>query len=235
MGDIPITWVRSAVALIFVAANLDTSGSMAGVLHTLATTVVSQARDVAALLHAMWMHTTLRVWMMDIWVHLLLPNVCWTDRKMKRSRIVGSRKFPVQNLKRTIRVVWPGMEDGTSVSRINNPTSSLWLRMDTTIVFVPLTVGLLTRTRINWVTTIHFWNITGKNAEALYPKCIVNVRRLIVTFGTVTAHLANKLDAMTENVANYQSRQQNVRVKMCQVKNLFQLFWIVINWPMKKH
>ena len=235
MGDMPITWVRSAAALILVSAHPSAEGAVEGVLHTLAPSVGSQEIAVAALLHALWMHTTLRVWMMDTRVHILLPNIFWTERKLKSSRTVGSSTRPVQKLKQTIRVVWPGMESGTSVSRIPTPMPSLWLRRDTIIVFILLTVRLLIGTSVSWVTTIPCWNLTGKNTPALFSKFIGNVRRMSVVLTTVSVRPEKALDATAGNVANKKSRQKNVRVEMCQVKYLFQLFWIVIHWLIKTH
>ena len=145
--------------------------------------------------------------MLYIIFHLLLPDVCWTERNLKSSRTVGSRKCPVQNLKRTIRVVWLGMEAGTSVSRTTTPIPSLWLRRDTMIVFVPLTVCLLIGTSVSWATTILYWNLTEQKAPAFSPKSIGNVIRLSVTFVTVRVHPEKALDATTEKVANDKSRQ----------------------------
>ena len=42
MGDIPITWVRSAAAIILVSAHPSAAGSVEGVLHTLSPSVGSQ-------------------------------------------------------------------------------------------------------------------------------------------------------------------------------------------------
>ena len=59
MGDIPITLVRSTATLIIEDAHPAAAGDVEGVLHTLATAVISQARAVAALIHDLWMHITL--------------------------------------------------------------------------------------------------------------------------------------------------------------------------------
>ena len=92
MGDIPITRMRSAAAIILVAAYPDTAGAAEGVLHTLALVVGYQTRDISTLLHPLFMHTILRVRMLDIRVHLLLSNVRWTERNVERFRTVDSRK-----------------------------------------------------------------------------------------------------------------------------------------------
>ena len=97
------------------------------------------------------------------------------------------------------------------------------------IMFAPLTTRLLIGTSVSWARTIPCWNKTGKNAPALKPNFIGNVRRLIVAFVTVSVHPARALDATTENVSNKNLFKQNVRVEMCQMKYLFQLFWSVIN------
>ena len=121
-----------------------------------------------------------------------------------------------------------------SVSRIHTTISGLWLHRDTVIMFVPLIVHLLIRKSISWATNIPFLSY-WVNAPELSPKFIGYIRRLSIVFATVSVHPEKDLDAITGNVENEKSHQKNVRVEMCEVKYLFQLFWIVINWPMKTH
>ena len=52
---------------------------------------------------------------------------------------------------------------------------------------------------------------------------------LSVAFAIVIVHPEKTLDATTENVESEKSRQNNLRVAMCQVIYLFQLFLSVIN------
>ena len=121
------------------------------------------------------------------------------------------------------------MEDGTKVNRVPDPMPSLWLLRDTMIEFVPLTLHLLIGTSVSWATTITCWNLTGKNAPALNPNFIGNVIRMSVAFAIVSVHPERALDATTRKVVNEKSRQKNVRVAMCQMKYLLQLFWSVIH------
>ena len=97
------------------------------------------------------------------------------------------------------------------------------------IMFSPLTTRLLIGTSVSWARTITCWNMTGKNAPALKPNFIGNVRRLSVSFAKVSLHPARDMDATTGNVTNEKSRQHNIRVAMCQMKYLFQIFWSVMH------